>query len=443
MNLIGNGTLITQNAAYPLIENGCVAYEGGNIVDFGTTDEMKAAYPQADFMDAAGCLIMPGLINCHTHIYSALARGISIPDSPVNHNFDDILNNLWWRLDRKLDMDDIRVSAYATYINSIKNGVTTAFDHHASMGCVEGSLFTIAEVAKQFGIRTSLCCEVSDRDGAEVSAATVKENADFIKYAQAQNNDMVKGMFGLHASFTIDDATLESCVKEMGDSNAGFHVHVAEGPSDVADALKRTGKRVVNRLYDFGILGDKSIAVHCIHITQSEMDLLKSTGTAVVHNPQSNMGNAVGCSPVIHMLERGLLVGMGTDAYTDDMLESMKQTGLIHKHHLCEPSVAWGEPPQMLFENNRAIAGRYFGKKLGIIEKGAAADIIALRYNPQTPLTAGNISGHLHFGTNGAMVDTSIIDGKLVMRGRQLVDIDEEACFAQSREQAKKLWARI
>lgn len=443
MKLIGNGTLITQNAANPLIENGCVVVDGERILDFGTTADMKAKYPDHEWIDAQGKLIMPGFINAHSHIYSALARGMNIPNSPVSKNFMDILENLWWRMDKKLDMDEVRASAYATYVDSIKKGVTTLFDHHASMTAVEGSLFAIEEVAKELGIRTSLCYEVTDRDGEAVAKATVKENIDFIRHAQKQNSDMVKGMLGLHASFTVNDKLMEACVNEMGDMNAGYHVHVAEGLADVQHCLAHYGKRVVERLYNFGILGEKSIAVHCIHINPAEMDMLKDTNTMVVHNPQSNMGNAVGCSAVIEMIRRGLLVGMGTDAYTNDMLESMKVTNILHKHHLCDPSVAWGEPPQMLFENNRKIAARFFKTPVGIIEKGAAADIIMLKYTSPTPILASNLGGHFQFGPNGNSVDSTMINGKMIYQDGKMLNIDEAKVFADVRKQAEKLWARI
>lgn len=443
MMIIGNGVLITQRDDQPLIENGAVVIEGELILDYGTTADMKTKYANAEFMDAEGRLIMPGLINAHTHIYSSMARGMSIPNAPVNKNFLDILENLWWRLDKAINMEDVKYSAYDTYLDSIKCGVTTVFDHHASMNAVEGSLFTIADVAKEIGVRTSLCYEVTDRDGEAVSKATVRENGEFIRYAQKQNSDMLKGMLGIHASFTVSDQTLEACVKEMGDSNAGYHVHVAEGIADVYECQKDYGKRVVQRLYDFDILGDKTIAVHCIHINPAEMDLLKDTNTAVVHNPESNMGNAVGCSPVIEMIRRGILVGMGTDAYTHDMFESMKITNLLHKHHLCDPSVAWGEPPQMLFKNNREIASRYFSKPLGIIEKGAYADIILVNYEAPTPILPTNINSHFIFGVLGGSVDTTIINGKTIMKNRQFVNLDEKAIFAKSRDCAKNLWNRI
>lgn len=163
INIIGNGNLITRNNDTAFIKNGAVAVEDNMIIDFGKTDEIKKKFPEHVFTDAGDRLIMPGLINAHTHIYSAFARGMILSDGKESADFGEILENLWWRVDRSLSLEDIKYSAYAIYLDSIKNGVTTVFDHHASGGNPSESLFTIAEAAKELGIRTSLCYEVSDR----------------------------------------------------------------------------------------------------------------------------------------------------------------------------------------------------------------------------------------------------------------------------------------
>jgi cytosine/adenosine deaminase-related metal-dependent hydrolase len=191
------------------------------------------------------------------------------------------------------------------------------------------------------------------------------------------------------------------------------------------------------------VLSKKSIAVHCIHITGEEMDMLKDSDTAVVHNPQSNMGNAVGVSPVLDMLDRGILVGLGTDGYTADMTESLKTAAVLHKHAKAVPSAAWAEPPRMLFENNRTIMERFIEGKVGIIKENCYADIIVVDYRGPTPVNGDTINSHILFGVSGRHVDTTIINGKVIMKERQLVGIDEEEFLAKSREQARKLWERI
>lgn len=442
MILVGNGRLITKNEQNPYMDDGCVVIEGNVIKEIGSTKEMKEKYSSHEFIDANKKVIMPGLINTHMHIYSSFARGMAVPGKP-SENFMEILENLWWRLDKKLMLEDTKYSAYATYIDCIKNGVTTVFDHHASPLAIEGSLFTIKDVAKDLGIRTNLCYEVSDRDGLKTIDQGIQENVNFIKFAKADESDMVKGMFGLHAAFTLSDKTLEKCANEMANLDAGYHVHTAEGIDDVIINKEKYNKKVVQRLNDFNVLNDKTIAVHCIHIDSEEMELIKENKSFVVHNPESNMGNAVGCAPVVHLLNKGITVGLGTDGYTSDMFESLKVANIIHKHQLRDPRVGWAEAPTMLFENNRKIASNHYKKDLGVLKEGAYADVIVVDYIPHTPLNENTENGHIIFGMTGRSVDTTIINGKVLMKDRILLNIDEESILAKSREMSNKLWDRI
>lgn len=441
MYLLGNGKLVTRDTQNPLIENGAVVIDGKVIAAVGTTKELRAKYPDADFIDAKGGVIMPGFINAHNHIYSAFARGMSIKNSKQT-NFLEVLDGLWWTLDRHLLLPQTKASADATYINCIENGVTTVFDHHASYGEIAGSLFTIADSAKQYGVRTNLCYEISDRDGEDKMKAAVKENVDFIKFADADKTDMVKGMMGMHAPFTLSNKTLEYCANEKPEG-AGYHIHVAEGIDDLYDSLSKYNKRLMFRLHDMNILGEKTICGHCIYINEAEMDLVKHTNTMVVHNPESNMGNAVGCPPVLKMCEKGILIGLGTDGYTNDMCESYKVANILHKHNACKPDVAWGEIPHMLFENNREMAARFYEKPIGILKEGAYADVIVLDYDPLTPMHADNINSHVLFGMNGSNVTTTIINGEIKMRDRELIGVDKAAVMAHCREQAADLHRRI
>ena len=442
MLLVGNGKLITRNNAMPIIENGCVAIDGNKIIEVGLTQSLKVKYSSARFIDAKGKLIMPGVINTHMHYYSTFARGMS-NDSPPATKFSEILKGLWWRLDKVLTLEDVYYSAVGPMIDQVKNGVTTVFDHHASPYAITGSLFKIAEVAEYIGIRSNLCYETSDRDGEKIAEEGIAENADFIKYWNNKKDDMLKGMLGLHASMTISNKTLDKCLDVVNSLNAGFHVHTAEGIEDLEDSSAKYGKGVVERWYDAGVLSDKTIAVHCIHISEKEMDMLKEKDTIVVHNPESNMGNAVGASPVLEMFKKNILLGLGTDGYTADMMESYKVANIIHKHVKEDSKVAWGEIPEMLFVNNKKITERFIDGEVGILKEGALADVIIVDYNPPTPINEGNINGHLLFGINGRFVDTTIVNGKVVMEGRQLLHIDEERMMARSRELASAVWKRF
>lgn len=440
--IIGNGRVITRDEKKPYIENGAVVIRDNTIIAVGEYSLLKEKYKEEEFIDAKGKVIMPGLINTHMHIYSAFARGMA-GKGPAPKNFTDILENLWWRLDKGLTLEDTKYSAYTTYLDCIKNGVTTVFDHHASPYSVEGSLFTIGDTAKELGVRTCLCYETSDRDGEEILKTGIKENINFIKTYNNVNEDMLKGMFGMHAAFTLSDKSLDMCREAMEGLDAGYHIHTSEGIDDLYDSLRNHGKRVVERLMDFDILSDKTIAVHCVHVNSREMEILKQTNTNVVHNPESNMGNAVGCSPALEFIKRGINVGLGTDGYTSDMIESIKVGNIIHKHNLCDPNVGFNEISSMVFDNNRKISSKYFNKEVGTLKEGAYGDVIIVDYNPLTLLNENNINGHIIFGMSGRCVTDTIINGKVVMRNRVINTVDEEKIFSKSRELSQKLWERI
>ena len=433
MFLIGNGRLFTRDEKNSFFENGAVVWEDNTIVEVGDFETLKKKYADAEFIDAKGGVIHPAFINTHEHIYSALARGLSIKGYAPNGFLE---------IDRNLDNDLTKLSAEATYLECIKNGVTTIFDHHASFGEISGSLFAIEEAARDFGVRSVLCYEISDRDGKEKAHAAIKENVDFAKHALSLKDDFIKGMMGMHASFTISDETMELCRKEKP-KEIGYHIHVAEDILDLHRCLKEHGKRIVDRLYDWDVLGEKTLLAHCIYVNPHEMDLIRDTNTMVVHNPESNMGNACGCPPTMEIVHKGILTGLGTDGYTHDMIESWKVANILHKHHLVDPGAAWAEVPEMLFQGNARIANRYFEKKLGVLEKGAAADIIITDYIPPTPMNAGNLNGHMLFGMNGRSVVTTVGNGKVLMKNRELQGIDEERCLAKIREGAARLEKKI
>ena len=413
MLLVGNGRLITRDEAFPYAEDGAVALDGEVIKEVGALSELRAKYPDAEFVDARGGVIMPGLINVHTHIYSGLARGLSI-DGFNPTNFLEVLDGQWWYIDRHLTLDGTRACAYATVLDCIRDGVTTIFDHHASFCEIPGSLFAIKDVCQ----------------------------ADFARWAKEQDDDMIKAMFGGHALFTISDKTFEQMVK-ANDGMTGFHIHVAEGMNDVYDSLRNYGCRPVNRLLYNGVLGEKTMLGHCIHISPAEMDILRETGTMVCHNPESNMGNAVGCSPVLQLFQKGILIGLGTDAYTHDMLESLKVLLPMQRHNACLPNVGWREATGMLFENNAKICARYFKKPLGVLKPGAAADVVIMDYKPFTPFSHENVDGHMLFGMEGKNCRTTIINGKVLYRDREFVGIDEDKINAFCMEQSKKLWGEL
>lgn len=442
MILVGNGSLVTRDPERPWLSSGAVAADDlGLICGVGPEAKLRKAYPNARYVDARGGVIMPGFINLHHHAYSAFARGLAMKGYAPK-GFLDILEGMWWRLDRAMTLEDVYHSAMVTFLDCVRNGVTTVFDHHAGYGAIRGSLGEISRAADQLGLRACLCYEVSDRDGEEKCTQAIEENVRFLKEAARRKDDMRYGMMGMHAAFTLSDRTLERCVEALPPT-AGCHIHVAEGLDDARHSLQTYGKSVVRRLRDKGVLGRKTIAAHSIHLNWEDIQLLRETDTMVVHNPQSNMSNAVGCANIPEYIKAGLPVGLGTDGYTGDMLESCKAAGVLAKHNSQDPAAGGSEIPAMLFQSNAALANRYFRTPLGVLKPGAAADIIVVDYDPITPMDAGNVDGHLLFGTCGRDVTTTIAAGKVLMENREITAADSEKLLADARRQAESLWNRL
>jgi len=438
--LITNGTLATFGEKNELIPDGALLIQGDRIVAVGTTTELRKLYPREETLDAAGKLVMPGMICAHTHFYGAFARGMALKTEAPS-NFPQILEYLWWRLDKALNPDDVRSSALVCLVDAIRNGTTTLIDHHASPHAVAGSLDVIAQAVDEAGLRACLCYEVSDRDGEEIATAGLKENERFIRQS---HNERLAATFGLHASLSLSDETLERAVGMASELDVGFHLHAAEDKADVDDSLKKYGLRVIERLEKAGILGPKTIAAHCVHIDAFETDILRETGTSVAHNPRSNMNNAVGVADVLRMLRRGVNVGLGNDGFSNNMFTEMKATYLVHKLAQKDPRVMGADQVlEMGFHNNARIAGLFFEQSLGELSAGAYADVILLDYVPTTPMDVGNLPWHLIFGMDGGQVNTTIVGGKLLMKDRELLTLDEQAICARSRELAQKLWARM
>jgi putative selenium metabolism protein SsnA len=399
---------------------------------------MKLRFPDAESVDCSGNIVLPGFICAHHHFYSTMARGMGIPGEPAS-NFVEILERLWWKVDRALGDEDITVSAQIPLIECIRNGTTTIIDHHASPGMRDGSLDLIESAVRAAGLRGSLCYEVSDRN---MPGGGIAENERFIRKI-GKGDGQIAAMMGLHASFTLSDETLEKCTGIARDAGVGCHIHVAEDLADREDSLQKYGVPTVNRLEKLGAAGEKSIFVHCVHIDDAEMDIIAATRTAVVHNPESNMNNAVGVTRIFDLLKRGVLLGLGTDGMGSDMLVQMRTAYLLHRLANQDPRVAFMEAPQMLLPNNAEIALRQFGLQLGQLAEGLPADLAIIDYQPPTPLSEANFLGHLIFGLVDATVDTTVCRGRILMQNKQILVMDEERIAARSRELAPAAWQRL
>lgn len=433
-----NGIVVTLGQNNRVIWNGSVVADEEKIVGVGKSTELQKQFPDAEVMDCSGKIVLPGFICAHHHFYSTMARGMAIPGEPAS-NFVEILERLWWKVDRALLEEDITLSAQIPLIECIRNGTTTVIDHHASPGSPDGSLDLIESAVRQAGIRASLCYEVSDRN---VVGDGIQENERFIKKL-GKGDGQIAAMMGLHASFTLSDETLERCVDIARDAGVGCHIHVAEDLADREDSLNKYGVPVVHRLHRLGASGPKSLFIHCVHIDEDEMDLIAATDTGVVHNPESNMNNAVGVTRLFDLLKRNILVGLGSDGMSSDMLAQMRSAYLLHRLANSDPRVAFLEAPKLLLENNAKIAERQFGVRLGELAEGRPADLAILDYQPPTVLNEANFLGHLIFGLVDATVDTTVCRGKILMQGKKILSMDEERIAARSRELAPQMWQRL
>ena len=438
--IIHNATVITFDGENRILADGAVRFSGAQIDAVGASADLLPAYPGDECWDAHGLVLMPGQICAHTHFYGAFARGMYIPGPPAK-DFPEILNSLWWKLDKALDLDGVRASAEVCLADAIRNGTTTLIDHHASQTAIDGSLDVIAAAVTASGLRAALCYEVTDRDGEAATHAGIRENVRFRqRLARGDNADgRLAATFGLHASLTLSDATLEACRAEA----TRFHIHVAEHPVDEYDSLARSGKRCVERLHGFGITGPESIMAHCIHVDAWETALLRETGTFVSHQPRSNMNNAVGAAEITPMLRGGMPVCLGNDGFSNDMFAEMKVADMLQKAAHYDPRYLGADKViQMAVHNNRRLAGVFFDHPVGIIALGAYADLILLDYYPTTPLKSENLPWHILFGVSGGHVHSTIAHGQVLMRDRRLLTLDEAAITARSREIAAHTWER-
>ncbi|MBN1536064.1 MAG: putative aminohydrolase SsnA [Anaerolineales bacterium] len=442
--LITNGKLITWEEPNQILEDYALYVSNGRIVEISPQNELLTRYPQEEQLDAKGQYVMPGNICAHTHFYGAFARGMAIPVTPPK-DFPEILEKLWWPLDRSLTLDDVRASAEVMLVDAIRHGTTTLFDHHASPNAIDGSLDVIAEAVAQAGVRAVLCYEVTDRDGAAQARAGIAENVRFIERIRQGDtaNGRLAATFGLHAGLTLSDETLEAC-QQAAPEDTGFHIHVAESEADEYDSLAKSGLRVVDRLHRKHLLSRQSILVHCVHVDMREVNLIAESGAWVTHQPRSNMNNGVGVAKIEDFMRMGIPVCLGTDGFSHTMWDEWKAAYLVQKlwHHDSRRMPA-SDVAVMGAYHNASLAGMYFQHApIGRLVKGAYADLIFVDYHPFTPLTPENLPWHIVFGFQASLVTTTMVAGKVLMKDRQLLTMDEKAVSAHAIELAKKTWAR-
>jgi putative selenium metabolism protein SsnA len=419
--LIGPATLITNHASNPVLQEAGVLCSNGRIAAVGPYVELKKAHGAAKLLDAEGKVVMPAMVNAHHHFYSTFARGMPLAAGTQLRNFKEVLEGIWWRLDRALDLDAVQAGAWPPLLDSLRWGAGTVVDHHASPSAIRGSLDALAAVCGACGLRAALCYEITDRNGIEDAVLGLEENLSFIS---RNATDRLRGLIGLHASFTVSDETLE-LVRRTAPSDVPVHIHTAEDGADTRHARKKHGCGVVERLEAHGLLRRNSVLAHGVHLKDDELKAIGRAGAFLVHNPESNANNAVGALDLVHAMELGVTVAVGTDGMASNMLRAAKSAYLMARHVRKDPGMGIDLCRKLLLEANMQLARELFANpRIGMLAPESPADLMVVDYLPPTPLTADTLDGHLTFGITESPILATVTDGVVRMDRKGYAGLD-------------------
>ncbi len=382
--------------------------------------------------DLAGRFVTPPVVNFHEHFYSRLAKGLNISGSMSG--FQNILHNLWWKLDRILDQDLIRASAQMACIESIKSGASYIFDHHASPFETEGSLSVIMETMDDFNLNGVLCFETSDRNGAEYASKALEEN---FRFFNENSNDNFKSLLGLHASFTISDDTLQEAAKLIKENDLGIHIHLCEDVCDRKLSYEFAEVFPVQRLKENELLNYKSILAHGIFLTEEDYTIISDKGCAIVYNPDSNLNNSVGL-PDYNIVPSSIPILTGTDGMNANVSGSLKRLFLLARHQGFSFDEAFFLVKKIYFDQYNFIK-RYFPDFTNL-EINNNADFVIWDYIPPTPVNNDNIWGHIIYGLLDSRPKSVINNGQYLMKDFKIVSQNEDRVYNNIISQGERLY---
>lgn len=441
--LINNGLVLTMDRERRIYDNGYVAIDGDQIIDVGSGDGFDR-YDAEEVIDAKHGVIMPGFLCAHTHFYGLLLRGspwFSAIEPPTD--FIQNLHRIWWALDVMLTYEDAYAAALIGSIEFARSGVTMFFDNISSPNTINGVLDYMEKAVNEVNLRGILSFEATQRRSFDEGFKGLAENERFIRKNNHDPGKLVKGAFYLHASFTVYDELFMK-TRELADKyNALISIHTEEGLVDVYHNLERYGLRPIERMYKLGFLKSDVILVHVVHANNDELKIIRDTGAHVAHNAMSNMLNAVGIPRIPEMIDLGINVGIGNDGYIFDEFENIRATYLIHKVWYRDPRVL---TPMKVIEMSTINVARMFHVDdiVGSIEKGKKADIIVVDpSNLPTPLNKDTVYGHLVNSFNGRDVSYVIVNGKIVVRNKKIVTIDETKKREYVFKVVERLWDKL
>ena len=440
--LIENGLIVTMDGQRRILEDCSISVENGRIAEIGESADLERRHGSAEVVDASGGVVMPGIVCAHSHLYGMLLRGASLKIAPPS-DFTQILQRVWWPMDEAMSFEDAYASALMASVEFAKSGVTTFADTYSGPNSIQGVLDHIARGIEEVGIRGFIAFEATERHSREEGFRGVQENVRFAEKTLVNPGGKARPLFSIHASFTVSDDLILEVKKLAAKYNAPITIHVSEGLVDVNHNLEHYGKRTVERLHDVGFLGPDVVLAHCVNVNDDEIDIIAKTRTGVVHNPMSNMLNAVGVAPVLRMFEKNVNVGLGNDGYIFDMFENMRATYLLHRVHHRNPNAIDG---YTVLEMATINGARLYGveKEIGSLEAGKRADMIIVKPSIlPTPLNATSVVGHLINTVNQDDVKHVLVDGKLIVKDQRLTTFDEMKAQEISQEAASKLWTRL
>jgi putative selenium metabolism protein SsnA len=439
--ILSGPSLFTNDPSGAYYDRGAILIDNGYITQAGDANQIREYNPDVPVDKIGNGLLTPGLINLHHHLYSSFARGWN-PGGQAPANFREILERIWWRLDEGLNLDDTYYSALVGLSASVLSGVTSVVDHHSSQRIILGSLNKIATAFETIGLRGSICFELSNRAGGRAFEDGLKESVDALgSWPYGGSSKMIAAMIGMHASLTLSDDNLKLIAESTASHSAGYHFHLAEDKIDQEVSREKYGIGAAQRFAKYGLLNDRSLAVHGIHLDKNEIELLRSSGTNLAICPRSNQNNAVGFAE--WWKYDGVTIGLGTDGIGSDIFQEAKSALYLSRHNKKDPEFGFAETGEMILKQNPAIFEKLTGMKAGLIAPGCPADIVLWRYNPPTPINENNIPGHYLYGLCDLKADSVWVNGNNILKAGKFVYFDYDNMLNEARSLAKSLWERI
>jgi len=424
--VLAGGTLIEVHPARMAVAD--VLIRGESIVQVGGTMPEGATR-----VDVSGCVVTPAFTVAHTHLYMSLAVGMPPPPTAPK-TLTDVLQWVWWALDKALDEDLVHTSALVGAAMAAKAGAACVVDHHSSPRAIDGSLDRIEAALDEIGLRGVLCYETSDRDGRGRRDGGLSENRRFLEKVRARTTKH-RGLVGAHAMMTLNDDTLDA-IRELAEAQkVGIHMHVAEDLTDHLDAERIRKTPLAKRIERIGLARKGSVIAHAVQLDNPLAEQLMAAGAFIAANPRSNMAHGVGMCGI-----SGRNVALGTDGSDNDVLAEARTYYLRHS----EARDGLARETGARVAAGQELSAQLFGDPgPPRIVAGGRADLTILDYQPMTPMTPSNVTEHLARGWTSGHVRDTMVGGRFVVRDRKLCNIDERELVLRGRAAASRLWERM